>query len=208
MWTAATIRRHFSNLAENTIVSRKELLQYGTQDAVDSALGKLLNNKVIVRVACGMYLRPHPSQPLPTAAAIAEARITAFYRTGVRSARDVAQEHGLIGEREDEIVYEVNAATSSFQIHCSGDLGPCVVRLRSRVARKMHLNDTPARRAIKAVWFLREENCTEQIVRRACHHFNRDDRNEFRNSHRFMPGWMSDLVHSMFRTRLVHVGPA
>ncbi len=57
MWTASRIRRHFLSFAENTMVSRKELLQYGTQDAVDSALAKLLMAGVIIRMACGVYLR-------------------------------------------------------------------------------------------------------------------------------------------------------
>ncbi len=199
MWTATMIRRHFLSLAENTMVSRKELLQYGTQDAVDCALRNLLSKGVIIRMACGIYLRPHPTTPLPTAAEVARARISAFYRTGVPASQDVAHEHGLIEDREHEIVYEVNASTSSFRIFKSSDLGECVVRLRARVARKMHLNASAAKRAIKAVWFMREENCTRDIIRRACRDFNRDERAEFRGSHRFMPGWMSDVVHSVFR---------
>ncbi len=199
MWTATMIRRHFLNLAENTMVSRKELLQYGTQDAVDSALRKLLEKGVIIRMACGVYLRPHPTQPLPTADQVAQARIAAFHRKAVPSARDVAQEHGLVNAREHEIVYEVNASTSSFRIHRSSDFGACVVRLRARVARKMHLDTSAARRAIKAVWFMREENCNNDVIRRACRDFNRDDRAEFRAAHRFMPGWMSDVVHRLFR---------
>jgi len=201
MWTATMIRRHFLNLAENTMVSRKELLQYGTQDAVDSALAKLIKKGVIIRMACGVYLRPHPTRTLPTADEVAQARIAAFHRTGVPSSRDVAQEHGLMEGREHEIVYEVNASTSSFRIHNSSDLGKCVVRLRARVARKMHLDTSAAKRAIKAVWFMREENCTNDTIRRACRDFNRDDRAEFRAAHRFMPGWMSDVVHAIFRPR-------
>ena len=153
----------------------------------------------IIRMACGVYLRPDPAQPLPTAAEVAQARISAFHRTGVPSSRDTAQDHGLIEGREHEIVFEVNASTSSFRIRNSSDLGACVVRLRARVARKMHLNTSAAKRAIKAVWFLREENCTNDNLRRACRDFNREDRLEFRRAHKFMPGWMSDAVHQFFR---------
>jgi len=210
MWTSTMVRRHFLNLAENVMVSRKELLQYGTQDAVDSVLSKLLKAGVIKRVARGIYLRPHPTLPLPTAAQIAEARIAAFYRTGVPAALDVAQEHGLIDRREHEMVYEVNASTSSFMIHDSSDRGGCLVQLRARVNRKMHLNNSPARNAIKALWFMRAENCNERTIRRACQDFNSKDRAEFRTSHRFMPGWMSDIIHAFFNPnrRLLQANPA
>lgn len=195
MWTATKVRSHFFGLPENTLVTRRDLLNYGTQDAVDSALRELIKAHLVLRVAWGVYLRPHPSEPLPMAEQIAAVRIAAFHRTKVASALDNAKGHCLVEQGETDLVYEVDAATSKFRIYESQDRAACFVYLKSRVARKMQLELTAARRAIKALWLLGQEQCQAKMIGRACQNFSRADREEFRQSHRLMPGWMSDTVH-------------
>ncbi len=41
MWTSQLILAHFLRLAENVLVTRRELLNYGTQAAVDSTIRRL-----------------------------------------------------------------------------------------------------------------------------------------------------------------------
>lgn len=195
MSVATLVRAHFMRTPENTMVTRRDLLHYGTQDAVDSIIRKLIQAGRIVRVACGVYLRPDLINPLPTAAEIAAVRIAAFHRTQSPSARDVAREHALTDQSEAELVYEVDAGTSQFRVHKSSDRGNCVVYLKSRTARKMQLDLSPARKAIKAIWSLGEARCNASVIQRACRHFSREDREEFRRSNRLMPGWLSDSVH-------------
>lgn len=198
MLTAGFVRAHFMKTPENAMVTRRDLLHYGTQDAIDSSIRQLIRKQLILRVACGVYLRPHPTEPLPTAAEIAAVRIAAFHRTQASSALDTAKEHGLVEAGEDDLVYEVNAATSQFRVHASRDRGCCVVYLKARVARKMQLDLTPARKAIKAIWSLGEEECSLSIIERAVRSLARPDQREFRISNRLMPGWMSDKVHKWF----------
>lgn len=195
MWAASSVRAHFFELPKNTMVTRRDLLHYGTQDSIDSAIRELRKKKIIRRVACGVYIRPHPTEPAPTAAEIAAIRIAAFHRTKVPSALDNARQHGLVKQGEQDLVYEVNAATSHFQVYGSRDRGDCVVYLKARVARKMLLDTSVARKVIKAVWFMGPKQCTLSIIARACQHFNKIDREEFCRSSRLMPGWMSDTVH-------------
>lgn len=195
MATATMVRAHFFKLPENTLVTRRDLLHYGTQDGIDSAIRQLIRGKIVRRVACGVYLRPHLTEPLPTAAEIAAARIAAFHRTKVPSALDNAREHGLVEVGQSDLVYEVNAATSQFRVHRSSDRGACTVYLKSRVARKMQLDLTAARRAIKALWLLGKAHCTLELIERACRNLTREERDEFSRSNRWMPGWLSDTVH-------------
>lgn len=198
MFTASFVRAHFMNLPENTMVTRRDLLHYGTRWAVDSIIRKLKRQGIIVRVCCGVYLRPHPTKPMPKAAEIAAVRIAAFHRTKAAAALDVAKEHGLKAFGESKLVYEVNASTSQFRVFRSQDKANCIVYLRSRVARKMKLDRSVPGRAIKALWLLGEGNVTPSIIQHAARHFCRADRIEFRASIRLMPGWLSDPVYDWF----------
>jgi hypothetical protein len=198
MWTTASkVLAHFMGLPENTLVTRRDLLHYGTQNAVDTAIIKLRRKGVIVRMAWGVYVRPHPGEPLPLAREVAAARIRAFHRKQTLSSVDEALVHGLREVGECAMVFEVDASTSSFRIFDSSDLGDCVVYLRAKVARKMLLDLTPSVRAIKALWSLGESQCVPSLIARAVREFNSTDRAEFKKSHRLMPGWLSDSVHKM-----------
>ena len=54
MWTSAFILAHFMRFAENTLITRRDLLNYGTQDAIDSALKRLIKkeNHCSSRLGC------------------------------------------------------------------------------------------------------------------------------------------------------------
>ena len=45
MWTSAFILAHFMRFAENTLITRRDLLNYGTQDAIDSALRRMIRKE-------------------------------------------------------------------------------------------------------------------------------------------------------------------
>ena len=69
------------------------------------------------------------------------------------------------------------------------------VFLRRKVARKMQLETSPARRAIKALWSIGPELVTFPMIQHAVSNLNREQRRELRLSHRWMPGWLSDMIH-------------
>ena len=116
MWTSAFILAHFMRFAENTLITRRDLLNYGTQDAVDSALRRMIRRDIIIRVAWGVYVRPLRGQPIPPPEDIAAVKIAAFHRTQLSAGRDVAREHGLSQAGEPEVVFEVDGASSSFGV--------------------------------------------------------------------------------------------
>ncbi len=62
-------------------------------------------------------------------------------------------------------------------------------------ARKIQLETSPVRRAIKALWSIGSELVTVQMIQRAMVNLNREQRRELRLSHRWMPGWLSDMIH-------------
>ncbi len=201
MWTSAWVLRHFMRFAENTLITRRDLLNYGSQDAVDSAIRRLIKRGIIMRLAWGVYVRVHPSERPPNADAVASAKITAFQRTQASSARDEAHQHGIEAQGEVELVFEVDGASSSFFVFDETGESVCRVFLRRKVARKTQLEDNPARRAIKALWALGHERCTREIVQLAVRNLERAQRREFHLSHRWMPGWLSDLIHSFTTVR-------
>jgi hypothetical protein len=195
MFVATAIRAHIWRLPEGVMFARRDLLQYGSTGAVDQTLKRLIDKKLIARLTCGTYIRPIPGAPLPSFTEIAQARITSLGRTGVRSAEAEARAHGLTNDCEQVLTYEVNASSSQFNIHPFPGRPGCVVKLKSRVARKMRLDHSPAGKAIKALWHMGLE-CTPTTLDLATRNFLRSDRAEFRKSHRWMPGWLSDFVHN------------
>ena len=86
MWTSAWVLRHFMRFAEKTLITRRDLLNYGSQDAVDSALRRLRKKGIIIKLAWGVYVRVHASERAPNADAVASAKIAAFQRTQTDSA--------------------------------------------------------------------------------------------------------------------------
>jgi len=141
-------------------------------------------------------VRPEPGVPLPSIQEIAEARISSFGRTGVPTAGAQARFQGVADFHDSCPTYEVNASSSQFTILPTDERPGCVVKLLSRVARKMRLADSLAGRAIKALWFLGPSKCDLKALDVATRNFGRTDRAEFHNSHQWMPGWLSDLVHT------------
>jgi len=187
-------------LPEGVMFARRDLLEYGSEGAVDLTLQRLKDNKLIASLTCGTYIRPIPGAPPPSYAEIAQFRIASLGRTGVRSARAEAHEHGLTNDCDEVLTYEVDASSSQFNIHPYSGRPGCLVKLKSRVARKMRLNASPAGKVIKALWHVGPE-CTPATLERATRNFSRTDRAEFRKSHRWMPGWLSDFVHNCKRRR-------
>ena len=122
-------------------------------------------------------------------------KIAAFHRTQVSSARDVAREHGLTQVGEPEVVFEVDGATSSFGVLLKEGEPLDRVFLRRKIARKMQLEASPVRRAIKSLWSIGPELVTVQMIQMAMMNLNREQRRELRLSHRWMPGWLSDMIH-------------
>ncbi len=121
-------------------------------------------------------------------------RIASLGRKGVRTAMAEALIHGVTQDREEILTYEVNASSSRFNIHPIDGRPGCLVILKSRVARKMRLDESAAGRAIKALWYV-GPRCTPLDLSKVMANFSRTDRAEFKNSHQWMPAWMSDFVH-------------
>jgi hypothetical protein len=195
MSVAACIRAHIFRKPEGTIFTRREMLKYGTSDNIDQTLARMRKKELIVRLACGTYMRPKPGAEPPSHEEIAQARIASLGRKGVRSARSEAHAHRITQDCDSFLTYEVNASTSQFTILPIDGRPGRIVLLKGRVARKMRLDKSSAGRAIKALWYL-GWNCTPLALSNATSNFTRSDRAEFKDSHQWMPDWMSNFVHN------------
>lgn len=52
------ILSYSESLPEGTTLSAKELLHYGSRPAVDQALSRLAKNSELLRIGCGIYVKP------------------------------------------------------------------------------------------------------------------------------------------------------
>jgi hypothetical protein len=209
MYVAAMVKRHFFALPKGTIVCRRDLLPYGTINAVDQILRKLVDREVVVRLANGVFVYPEPGAPLPSAREVAEAKIAAFARHRQRvfgqtpgevletESRTRGEEirSSLVVSTSDVLIYEVDGCSSSFRVHSTADRPGVLVQLRRRAMRKMYLDHTVPGRAIKELWRMGRNKMTEADIRLKLEPFSRDERKFFLSAQRWMTGWMSDTVH-------------
>jgi len=158
-------------------------------------------NGFIKRLAWGVYVRTTSNENVPSTEQISSAKIAAFHRTSAPSGIDEANQHGVAERGESEVVFEVDGASSSFLVFGAQGKPVCRIFLRRRVARKLQLDMSPARKLIKALWTLGPESCTPQIIQRAARNLDRSSRREFHLAHRWMPGWLSDMIHGFTTVR-------
>jgi hypothetical protein len=209
MFVAAAVKRHFFNLV-NKIVCRRDLVDYGSQNAVDSVLSKLKAKETIFCLAPGVYLYREFGHPFPSVQEVAEARIGSLARHGQMQTDQISEEHHgqcfesngvsarnytLVESRPGVLIYETDGCSSSFRVHPTPDRPGAVVHLRKRAARKMYLGFTASGRAIKSAWRLGKDRIAEDDIRGKLNSFTRKEKIQFQSSHRWMPGWFSDIVH-------------
>jgi hypothetical protein len=207
MWVQAAVRKHINCLPEEAIFCTREFLSYGKRYAVDQALSRMVRRKEILRVAWGVFVKNVPGLPQPSNKEIIEAKLGAFARDQKPTARAHAAEFKLPCRKSSRTELDTDGGTSSFRILETIQISQRQykiraldrVRVHSRVARKMILGSCTYGKAISALWAMGEYGCKIDMVSDVRHSLGRNDREKFDLAMRWMPWWLSDMVHDTKR---------
>ena len=201
MSTSLFIQRHINDLSLTSLFTTRELLQYGTRNAVDLTLFKLVNAGIIHRVARGVFRRACLSKSPPSVLDVARAKAAAFCRKIFNFHDVAAYEMGMTSElpsiesqkqQKDapdggttKVIFYSDGSRTSFKF------GEVEVEFRSACPRKRKLVDDRVGKYLKALWFLGPLGYVqEQFVALG---FDRIERRALKAQLIFMPGWLQAL---------------
>ena len=201
MSTSLFVQRHINDLSPTSLFTTRELLQYGTRNAVDLTLFKLVNTGVIHRVARGVFRRACLSKSPPSVLDVARAKAAAFCRKIFNFHDVAAYEMGMTSElpsiesqkrQKDEpdgktskVIFYSDGSRTSFKY------GAVEIEFRCACPRKRKLVDDRVGKYLKALWFLGPMGYVqEQFVALG---FDRIERRALKAQLIFMPGWLQAL---------------
>ncbi len=166
----------------------RQVLEFGTREAVDQALYRLVKCGFLTRIAWGVFTlridQPKALEPL----AVAVFKANVFKKTVAVHGQDIAKKLGLIHYGSDCPTFAVYGVSSSFQ---SVDQK---ISLKNFSARKISLGDSPLGQAIRSLWFIGKERCDRRAVKTATAFLSADEVTEMASSAHLMPGWLTRLV--------------
>ncbi len=198
MWTSAKIRHHISDIPDGQTFATREFLGYGTRDAVDKAIQRLVKGQVIVRVARGVFLKTLIVEgvlQLPSLAQIVLTKAQAFGKQILVHGNDAAYALGIATTKNEEPTFTASGSSSSF-ICLDPDLGEVRVHFRSCSPLAKKFGDTPIGLIFRGMRSLPKDLRTCDALNLATEvcNFGRIERKEFLDSAKWMPSWLSRLI--------------
>ena len=185
---SAYIQRHILRLPATTIFTTRELLQYGSRGAVDQTLYRLVQAKIIIRLAWGVFVRDDSFNP--SLETILRAKAAAWGKIVFEHAQKLLAPLGLADLSEKQkSTFAINAHSSSFNTKQGR------VYVHGIGTRRVSLCQSEAGKIAYALWHLREYNCTKRHVTIATSSFGRTERQDFRLKSAFMPAWLHHLCY-------------
>jgi len=192
----AKIRRHIARLPQGEPFTTRDLLIYGSRQAVDQALCRLVRKEEIRRLARGVFFSPNSKcKSAFTAFEIAKLKAESFGRRIITYAGQAAEQLGIGQRCHNEFTFAINGGSSSFRF------GDTTIHFRRTSPRKMHLNDRKAGLLIRALWHLGKGACTTNVVSRAFQSLDRSGRFEITLRAAFMPYWLNNIFIRRWTTR-------
>ncbi len=156
MCTSAFVQKHISSLSKMSLFTTRELLQYGSRNAVDLTLHKLVKKGWIFRIARGVFRKTPPWKSPPSLMEVAKVKAKAFGRK-IYSYGDVAAyEMGMSKERPSQdnyietgkAIFYTDGSKTSFQFQ------EVEVEFKSASPRKRNLVNDRVGKYLKALWHL------------------------------------------------------
>ena len=166
----------------------RQLLEFGSREAVDQSLYRLVKVGFLLRIAWGLFTLRAEQRTAFESTSIAELKARAFKKTIAEHGLDIARKLGLINYKSDNPTFCIHGVSSSFQ---SIEQKIC---LRSYSARKIALGDSAVGQAIRALWFLGKDRCDSAAVQTVMAMLNDSEVAELTSSAHLMPGWLTKLV--------------
>ncbi|HMO21390.1 MAG TPA: DUF6088 family protein [Candidatus Melainabacteria bacterium] len=161
MSTAAFIKRHIFSLPSDQLFTTRELLQYGTRNAVDLTMFKLVRSGAITRITYGVFQRAPFIVSKPSILDVARVKASAFGRRIFSFGDTAAFKSGMTSKENsvDKIRYYVDGSTTSFRY------GSLIIEFRSASARKRSLVNDRIGYLLKALWHLGPHNIDEDRLK-------------------------------------------
>jgi len=145
------VTEHAAKLPEGAPISAKELLHLGSRAAVDQALSRLARRGTLLRVRCGVYVKPIETRFGKRAPSVAQT-VSAFGRargeTIVRHGSAAANAMGLTTQVPIRTIYLTSGPSSSLKI------GSQTVELKHASSKQLSAPNEPAGEAIRAMIYL------------------------------------------------------
>jgi hypothetical protein len=175
------IVRHINSIPATEIFTTRHMLMYGIRKSVDSALGRLVADGVIHRLARGVFVRDLSADP--TMVQIVEAKLKAWSGTVAVHAKNILGIFHLETGRYDNVFVKDGSSSSFHTIRGRA-------YFKNQCARKMRLYEEEVGRKAMALWHLRTKFFSGAVDILTAS-FNRKDRELFKLSASLKPAWLT-----------------
>ncbi|MBI1270734.1 hypothetical protein GC174_09905 [bacterium] len=184
MSTAAFIKRHIFSLPSEQLFTTRELLQYGTRNAVDLTMFKLVRSGAITRITYGVFQRAPLSVSQPAIIDVARVKASAFGRRIFSFGDTAAFKSGMASTEQsiNKVRFYVDGSTTSFRC------GKLTIEFRSASPRKRSLVNDRIGYLLKALWYLGPFNIDEDRLKSL--RFDRIEKRVLHARGSQMPDWL------------------
>lgn len=179
---------HIANLDPDTIFATAVFLNYGTRNAVDQALFRLVKRGALCRVARGVFTLPSRKTEIFE---VALCKANAFKKQIAMHGLDLARQMGFIADGHAVPTFVTSGATSSFFV------GQQVVRFQGVSKKKMALPDNNAGNLLRALWAIDCEIPAPALTK-AISDLTQKHRLQLLNSAHLIPGWLQTRISALF----------
>jgi hypothetical protein len=189
------IRAHIDAMPNDSIVTSRDVLQFGFRRSVDKSLSRLVAIKFIRRIARGVFIKHDAPDPSPIL--VAQAKAKAFGKLLVTHGRQIACELKLVKpDPAQPLVFQVQGRSSSFLFLKER------IFLKGVVAKKMNGGETKVGRLVRALCSLGRDVAITQL-HMALLPLDARDKHLLIQASRWMPWWLADDVRKtlVFRRR-------
>jgi hypothetical protein len=186
MFTISCIKRFVSLSGPREIFTTRDLLNYGSRNAVDQAMHRMVKAGYVIRLARGVFVRADDKTECFTAFEIAKVKAESFGRQIITHAKDIAYKLKILPEGNKEITYATDGASSSFAF---GDIR---IYFKKTSLKNMCLGETRVGQAIRALNYIGKNFCGDSAVRAAIQELWREQplKVQLKKSNAFMPSWL------------------
>ena len=163
MSVAANVARKVKHLPKGRAIALATFLDCGSENAVRTALSRLVKNGELVNVARGVYARPKPNRffgtslPAPEDVAAAIARSTGEHLAP--HGAEIARRLGISTQAPTQAVFYTSGRTRRLKV------GGTHVRFEHAPEPLVRHADSPAGRALLALHYLGRQGATPELLR-------------------------------------------
>lgn len=187
--TAEQIEDFISKHPGEELITRRQLIPFGSAAVVDNIIFKLVHKTgSLVRIAWGCY-RKRERVTEVTGAEVARVKAAAFGRSIVPSPRTAAFNLGISDRPAAPLEFLTSGRSSSFQFQNQK------IFLTGASPRKMSLGEGKIGQAIRALWHLGKSIVDEHVIGKATRSFSTDERIEMGKLCASMPEWLGQFFY-------------